>query len=224
MIVDEIVDAEKSAPRKIFIEVARDRENDNAKERTVSRKAKLTELYKSCGKEYIELYNELLSRDESELRKDALYLYYTQLGICLYSGEKIELEKLSTDYDIDHIFPQSRIKDDSLDNRVLVKRPYNEEKGNKYPLNEEWQNKNKPLWRMLRDKHLISDKKYERLVRIEKLTEEELSSFVARQLVETRQSTKALCAILKTFYGDAARRSCTQRRGMCPISAMITIS
>ena len=114
-IVDEIVDAKKSAPRKIFIEVARDRENDNAKERTVSRKAKLTELYKSCGKEYIELYNELLSRDESELRKDALYLYYTQLGICLYSGEKIELEKLSTDYDIDHIFPQSRIKDDSLD-------------------------------------------------------------------------------------------------------------
>lgn len=114
-IVDEIVDAEKSAPRKIFIEVSRDRENDNAKERTVSRKAKLTELYKSCGKEYIELYNELLSRDESELRKDALYLYYTQLGICLYSGEKIELEKLSTDYDIDHIFPQSRIKDDSLD-------------------------------------------------------------------------------------------------------------
>ena len=82
-IVDEIVDAEKSAPRKIFIEVARDRENDNAKERTVSRKAKLTELYKSCGKEYTELYNELLSRDESELRKDALYLYYTQLGICL---------------------------------------------------------------------------------------------------------------------------------------------
>lgn len=99
----------------------RDRENDNAKERTVSRKAKLTELYKSCGKEYIELYNELLSRDESELRKDALYLYYTQLGICLYSGEKIELEKLSTDYDIDHIFPQSRIKDDSLDNRVACK-------------------------------------------------------------------------------------------------------
>lgn len=212
-IVDEIVDAEKSAPRKIFIEVARDRENDNAKERTVSRKAKLTELYKSCGKEYTELYNELLSRDESELRKDALYLYYTQLGICLYSGEKIELEKLSTDYDIDHIFPQSRIKDDSLDNRVLVKRPYNEEKGNKYPLNEEWQNKNKPLWRMLRDKHLISDKKYERLVRIEKLTEEELSSFVARQLVETRQSTKALCAILKTFYGDAGTKVVYSKAG-----------
>lgn len=212
-IVDEIVDAEKSAPRKIFIEVARDRENDNAKERTVSRKAKLTELYKSCGKEYTELYNELLSRDESELRKDALYLYYTQLGICLYSGEKIELEKLSTDYDIDHIFPQSRIKDDSLDNRVLVKRPYNEEKGNKYPLKKERQNKNKPLWRMLRDKHLISDKKYERLVRDTHLTDEELSSFVARQLVETRQSTKALCAILKTFYGDAGTKIVYSKAG-----------
>ena len=215
-IVDEIVDARKSAPRKIFIEVARDREKDNVKERTVSRKAKLTELYKSCGKEYTELYNELLSRDESELRKDALYLYYTQLGICLYSGEKIELERLSTDYDIDHIFPQSRIKDDSLDNRVLVKKGYNEdveEKGNKYPLKKEWQNKNMPLWRMLRDKHLISDKKYERLVRTEELTEEELSSFVARQLVETRQSTKALCAILKAIYGDAGTKIVYSKAG-----------
>ena len=66
---------------------------------------------------------------------------------------------------------------------------------------------------MLRDKHLISDKKYERLVRDTHLTEEELSSFVARQLVETRQSTKALCAILKTFYGDAGTKVVYSKAG-----------
>ena len=34
---------------------------------------------------------------------------------------------LDSDYDIDHIFPQSRIKDDSIDNRVLVKKICNRE-------------------------------------------------------------------------------------------------
>ncbi len=38
--------------------------------------------------------------------------------------ERIELEDLwdNTRYDIDHIYPQSKTMDDSVDNRVLVKR------------------------------------------------------------------------------------------------------
>ena len=37
------------------------------------------------------------------LRRDKLYLYYTQMGKCMYSGEPIDLERLDTDYDIAHI-------------------------------------------------------------------------------------------------------------------------
>lgn len=212
-IVDEIVDIKKSAPKKIFIEVARDRSNDNAKKRTVTRKERLLELYKSCKKEYADLYKSLSETDEGALRKDALYLYYTQFGKCMYSGQTIELEKLNSDYDIDHIFPQSRIKDDSLDNRVLVARKFNEEKGNVYPIKQEIRDKMQPFWHMLKEKEFISSKKYERLVRHLPLTDEELSSFVARQLVETRQSTKALATVLTEIYKEAGTKIVYSKAG-----------
>lgn len=212
-IVDEIIDIRKSAPKKIFIEVARDKEDANKKQRTVSRKDKLLDLYKSCKKEYPDLYDAIKSVDESDLRKDALYLYYTQFGKCMYSGQPIELEKLSTDYDIDHIFPQSKIKDDSIDNRVLVLRKYNEEKGNKYPLPSEWRNSRHAFWSMLKGKGLISEKKYERLVRNTSLSDDELSSFVARQLVETRQSTKALAEVLKSVLAESGTKIVYSKAG-----------
>lgn len=199
-VVEEIVGTQKAAPKKIMKEVARDKNDQNAKARTVTRKGKLMELYKSCKKDHPDLYAALEAADESDLRKDALYLYYTQFGKCMYSGEHIDLEKLSTDYDIDHIFPQSRIKDDSIDNRVLVLRKFNEQKSNVYPLNAQLQDNMHSFWYMLKEKGLISSKKYERLVRQTPLTDSELSSFVQRQLVETRQSTKALAQVLGRIF------------------------
>ena len=50
------------------------------------------------------------------------------------------------------------------------------------------------------DKGLINKKKYERLVRNYPLSDEELSQFISRQLVETRQSTKAVANILEQLY------------------------
>ena len=196
-----------------MIEVARDREGDNAKKATVSRRERLLGLYKACRDEYPELYKAIEAADEGDLRRDALYLYYTQFGKCMYSGEKISLERLDSDYDIDHILPQSRIKDDSIDNRVLVKKICNREKSNEYPIKSDWQKNMHPFWRMLKDKGYISQKKYDRLTRRTPLTEEELSAFVARQLVETRQSTKALAEIFKTMYGAAGTKVVYSKAG-----------
>ncbi len=47
----------------------------------------------------------------------------------MYSGESINISNLaSTVYDVDHIYPRSRKKDDSLDNKVLVLSEENEKK------------------------------------------------------------------------------------------------
>lgn len=209
-LIDEIVDIQKGAPKKIFIEMAR--ENVVNKKRTKSRKDALIELYKSCKSEQKELYenyegDKLLGKLNAEpirsLRSDKLYLYYAQFGKCMYSGKKIDLNNLFSDekiYDIDHIFPQSKIRDDSLDNRVLVQAELNRNKSDSYPINDSIRKEMKPFWSMLHEKKLISDKKYERLIRSTELTEEELQSFVARQLVEVRQSTKALAFVLKAIY------------------------
>lgn len=205
-ITDEIAHIQKKVPEKIFVEVARGEDKERKGKRTKSRKEQLLELYKDCGKEYAALRENLEATEESALRKDKLFLYYTQFGKCMYSGEPIDLETALRDdmtYDIDHIFPRSRIKDDSVENRVLVKSVLNREKTNTYPISGAIRSKMLPFWTMLHSKRMISDKKYDRLKRNTELTEDELASFVQRQLTETQQSTKALAQLLRERYPNA---------------------
>ena len=206
-IVDEIVDIRKSVPEKIFIEMARGGAEEMKGKRTESRKNRLMALYASCREEAKVLLPDLEKEDDNTLRSDKLYLYYTQFGKCMYSGDPIDLDKLMNgeEFDVDHIFPRSRVKDNSLDNRVVVKNTLNREKTNDYPIKASIRQKMKPFWDMLRSKNMISEKKYDRLVRASELTDTELEAFVARQLVETQQSTKALTMLLREKYGDRAR-------------------
>ena len=105
-------------------------------------------------------------------------------------GETIDITQLNTTaYDIDHIYPQSKVKDDSFTNTVLVKREYNAAKTDRYPLGSDIQTpSNRRFWKFLKEKGLITDEKYNRLVRTEEFSDEELTGFIARQLVETSQS------------------------------------
>ncbi|MDE6550079.1 MAG: type II CRISPR RNA-guided endonuclease Cas9 [Clostridia bacterium] len=215
-IIDEITDIKKSAPQKIFIEVARDK-NDGSKKgkRTSSRKKQLLDLYLQCERQSAQLFNyidkehfnnlyERLKgeKDDNSMGKH-LFLYYRQLGKCMYSGEPIDISSLKDkrQYDIDHIFPRSKIKDDSFDNTVLVKSKLNRDKTDVYPIEESIRNKMYAFWMYLHDIGAISSKKLSRLIRHTPLTEEERAEFINRQLVETRQSTKALADILGDVYG-----------------------
>lgn len=62
-----------------------------------------------------------------------------QLGRCMYTNQPIKLEALGTKlYDIDHIYPQCFVKDDSIiNNKVLVLSEANGAKGNVYPINSD---------------------------------------------------------------------------------------
>ena len=204
-IVKELEKVMKESPKRIFIEMAREKQESK---RAESRKKQLMDLYKACKNEEKDWVKELGEQEEQKLRSDKLYLYYTQKGRCMYSGEVIELEDLwdNTKYDIDHIYPQSKTMDDSLKNRVLVKKEYNAAKLDIYPLskmNENIQLKMHGLWKSLLDGGFISKEKYERLVRNTELSPEELAGFIERQIVETRQSTKAVAEILKQVFPDS---------------------
>jgi len=211
-IVEELKKIIGCAPAKIFVETTRS--NQGKKEPTDSRKKQLELAYKAAKKDVKELEKEigvinfdvlndrLSSEEPSKLKAKKLYLYYTQLGRCMYSGESIIISELldnnnNNKYDIDHIYPQSKVKDDSFTNTVLVKRDRNEKKGDRYPLSSDFQTpSNRRLWKFLKEKKLITDEKYNRLVRTEEFSDEELSGFIARQLVETAQSIKAVAKIL----------------------------
>ncbi|WP_337361301.1 type II CRISPR RNA-guided endonuclease Cas9 [Phascolarctobacterium succinatutens] len=211
-ILEEIKKIMGCEPKRIFIEMARSKEESK---RTDSRLKKLQDLYKKCREENIDfmprkdefnaLKTQLSSKKEENLRSDKLYLYYTQMGRCMYTGERIELASLYDNnlYDIDHIYPRSKTKDDSLSNRVLVKKQVNAAKTDTYPLDAAIRTKMHSFWKLLYDKGFIDERKYERLTRSTQLRDEELAGFISRQLVETRQSTKAVAAILKTAYQNS---------------------
>lgn len=199
-IVKEIKKVMGADPQRVFVEMAREKQENK---RTESRKKQLLDLYKACRKEEPEWIDELCGQLEElqdhQLRSDKLYLYYTQKGRCMYSGERIDLGDLwdNQKYDIDHIYPQSKTMDDSLGNRVLVKKSLNHDKTDVYPIKKEIRDKMSPFWKSLLEHAFISKKKYERLTRSTELESNELAGFIERQLVETRQSTKAVAEILQ---------------------------
>lgn len=200
-IVQEIIEIRGSVPAKIFVEVARTNRAEKVKKD--SRQAQLLGLYSAISDDSRDWKKEIQSKESSLFRSKKLYLYYTQMGKCMYSGESIDIESLFTDlYDIDHIYPRSVTKDDSFDNLVLVKKECNANKSDNYPIKPHIQEARKGLWTFLAQKDLISQKKYERLVRKTELSPDELASFISRQLVETNQSVKATISLLKQLCPD----------------------
>lgn len=201
LILKELRQVLGTDPERIFIEMARGEEME--KTRKDSRKKKLEKLYKSCGEEGKFWSKKLESIDEAQLRQKKLYLYYLQMGKCMYTGEPIDLGKLFYDnfYDIDHIYPKHFVKDDSIENNlILVKKEENSDKKDEFPIKETIRKNMRSWWEFLKEKELINLEKYKRLTRHTPFTVEEQAGFISRQLVETRQGTKTVAELLKKIF------------------------
>lgn len=170
---------------------------DEAKKLTMSAMMK-----ESFDKAYKELKGET---DLGKFRSDRFYLYLTQMGKCAYTLQDIDLAELFNEqaYDIDHIVPQSLVKDDSIENRVLVKAEANRDKLNHYPIPASVKAPGaNAFYKMLLKARLIGEKKYSNLTRTTELSDDDLLAFVNRQLVYTNQAVKALVDVIKTFQKD----------------------
>ncbi len=205
-VVRDIVECAGHNPKKVFVETTRDVRGKNESKRTDSRKDRLAYLYKAC-REDERWISDLNGRTESDLRSRSMYLYYTQLGRCMYCGRPMEFEELgNTDsVDRDHIFPQSKVKDDSIhNNMVLSCRSCNGRKGDIYPIAPDVQMKMRSFWDELLGKGYITTEKHSRLIRTEGFSDDELDRFISRQLVETSQSVKAVIEVMRRLFGDDA--------------------
>ena len=193
-------------PEKIFIEVTRTNDLKNKGKVTDSRRKQLQDKFNKTKKikdDLSQLLDEFNKRtDLREFRGDRLYLYFMQLGRCMYSGEKINLDELYDRnlYDIDHIYPQSIILDDSLDNKVLVKRHINAVKSDNYPLSSDIRNSQRAFWDMLKKYDFISETKYNRLISSKELTSDIIGGFLNRQLVSTNIAVKETAKALSQIY------------------------
>ncbi len=207
-ITKEVTKAFGGAPEKIFVEMARGATEDQKNKRTKTRLQQLNELYSKCKCEDVPALQEQLSAmgdtADTRLQSDRLFLYYMQLGRCMYTGQPMEISLIAGDtYNIEHIYPRKQVKDDSIiNNEVLVLSSVNGEKSDRYPIDASIRAKMTPFWNMLRSNGLLSDEKYHRLTRTTGFTEEEKMGFIQCQLTETTQSTKAVAEILKERYPD----------------------
>ncbi|MBR3509983.1 MAG: type II CRISPR RNA-guided endonuclease Cas9 [Lachnospiraceae bacterium] len=207
LVIREIEKVMGSAPKRVFIEMTRSDEEKGDKGRKDSRGKALLALYSTIKDGERDWKAEIeTAADNGSLRSKKIYLYYTQMGRCMYSGEKIDLDDLRNDnlYDIDHIYPRHFVKDDSLSNNlVLVKKKINaDDKGDAYPLPKLSQEAY-DLWSRLLKMHFITEEKYRRLTGRNPFTEEQKAGFIARQLVETGQGTKGVADLLKQLLPDS---------------------
>lgn len=208
-VVDDIVKAASGkVPKQIAIEFTRDA--DENPKRSQTRGSKLQKVYKDlstelASKAIAEELNEAIK--DKKLVQDKYYLYFMQLGRDAYTGEPINIDEIQK-YDIDHILPQSFIKDDALDNRVLVSKAVNNDKSNNVPVklfgNEMAGNLGitiRKMWEEWKNIGLISKTKYNNLLTDpDHINKYESAGFIRRQLVETSQIIKLVSTILQSRY------------------------
>lgn len=207
-IVKEITKIMKSEPKNIYVEFAR--EEQKKKVRKDNRAKALLKIYDTFAEEMKMLrdynpkvYQELKKKQNDRDFNERLYLYFTQNGRCMYSSRPLNIDTLYL-YEVDHILPQSYVKDDSLSNKALVYKEENQRKSGSLLLDEKIINKQELWWKQLHKNGLIDDKKLRNLTRRKMFeTNDDKVKFVSRQLIETRQSIKYITNLLVNQYKDS---------------------
>jgi len=204
-IVDELVKVMGGRPESIVVEMARENQYTNqGKSNSQQRLKRLEDSLKDLGSKILKenIPAKLSKIDNNALQNDRLYLYYLQNGKDMYTGEELDIDRLSN-YDIDHIIPQAFLKDNSIDNKVLVSSASNRGKSDDVP-SLEVVKKRKTLWYQLLKSKLISQRKFDNLTKAERggLSPEDKAGFIQRQLVETRQITKHVARLLDERFNN----------------------
>lgn len=199
-IVDELVEIMGYNPDSIVIEMAR--EHQTTKEGLAKSKQRLKKIelgLKDFSDSILE-GNEI--KENKQLQNDKLFLYYLQNGKDIYTGKSIDISKLRY-YHIDHIIPQSLLKDDSIDNKVLTESEENVKKSDSV-IEDNIVNNMKPFWNKLKNSGLMSESKYNKLTKVERggINDHDKVGFIKRQLVETRQITKHVARILDEKFNN----------------------
>lgn len=188
-------------PSWIFVEAARG--GGSKGQRTHSRANQIQAIYQGTARDIIddqvktELQDKIKAGDNFN---DRLVLYFMQNGHDLYTGKKINIDRLP-EYDIDHILPQSLVKDDSLDNRVLTLARINREKNDTFA-SEKFGDQMSGQWRQLHRMGLISKRKLTHLLMRRDEISKYATGFINRQLVETRQVIKLVTELVNSQYPD----------------------
>ena len=214
---EEIVKEAGGPPAHIYLENTAE---VGDKKRTKSRYDRVSELYRQIKSgEYASDLKECKAvlgshkDNKSALDSDKLYLWLTQLGRCMYSGERIDITDLGN-CEIDHIVPRSAkaIADDSMENKALVLKKKNQAKGAALGMSPVVIREMRDFWEFLYKNKLIGSKKFGALQKTD-YTPAELSGFANRQLNDTGYIVKTVTNLLKRRFPQAHVRGVKPKLG-----------
>lgn len=205
---------EHGMPARIVVEMAREMKDGQEARRDHSRMLREREaMREEAAARVAEFGGNPHSRDDV----NRWLFWKEQGGQCLYTGRAIQPTELFSggEWEVDHILPRWRSLDDSMNNKALVHRSANAEKGDRTPaewLGAESENYAQLLRRaaIVNGQGLLPYPKYQRL----KTRELETDSFASRQLNDTRYLTRAVVRYLSLLYppelraGEKAIQSC----------------
>lgn len=191
-------------------ELAKSRDERNTirneqKQRFLNKKEARYDLFKLLG-------NKAFSNKSSEYQNfsnediDRYLLWKEQNKLSMYSGEEIKPEQLLTnEVEIDHIIPYSLSFDDSFNNKVLVLRKENQEKGNKIPYTylkaiKQWDQ----FVNRIENNSNLSQYKKERLLRTT-LDSEDAEQLKGEALHATAYFSTLIHRIFKDLYDEKAQ-------------------
>ncbi len=205
-----LVQEELGRPDEIRVELARElRQSKDERERNYK-------MGNDRNREHQQIYERLTSEFPGLAVTGKVIekykLFEQQDGICMYSGKKMELSMVlkGEGIDVDHVIPQSKLFDDSFQNKVLVYRKLNQDKNNQTAIDFIKGQSSEAV-----DSYV---ERVDRLAELGKITRSKRNKllmseadipndFISRQLNETRfiskEATKLLKQICRNVYSTS---------------------
>ena len=206
--------------------------------------------YSPMQQEILKIYEEGVLSSEAEIAEDILkisktaqpsnsdlkrYKLWLEQKYCSpYTGQMIPLNKLFTsEYEIEHIIPQSRYFDDGFSNKVICEAAVNSLKGNQLGLefikNHQGEIVNCGMGKQVK---IIEVDVYENLVKqnysrnkskLNKLLLEDIpEKMINRQLNDTRYISKYISGILSNIVRDALKDDSVNSKNLVPVNGTVT--
>lgn len=208
------------SPQAINIELAREMSKNRQERDNIEKKIKENQVRNESAKKAVQELGISMPKGQDILK---YRLWMEQDGVCIYTGEKIPLERLfEGGYDIDHILPYSITFDDSFQNKVLVTSKANREKGNRIPF--KYLGKDVDVWNhyVTRVNAQIKDyRKRQKLLKKE-FTQEERAEFKKRNLNDTKYITTVVHDMLLHNLEFAPYSRSDKKKKVIAVNGVVT--
>ena len=174
----------------------------------------------------------LSSRQPSKSEINRYKLWLEQKYRSPYTGEYINLSRLfTTDYQIEHIIPQARYFDDSLNNKIICEAEVNQDKSNMLAHPYIKQNGGKEIYTSHGKVTILSLEAYEQLVKdlyghnqrkYRNLMRDDIpESFTQRQINDSRYISKVVMSLLSNIVREEGEKESTAKH-LIPCTGSVT--